>query len=667
MSRDRHRAAWGIAATAAMVAVLAGALRMWQRYHPDAVTFARRAYEHGEWQRAADALRGVMKSESGLTAHPEVLRLYARALVRLERDSAAKAIYEGRLASADLEPEDAFLKGLMMTRTGRPEAALALWDASLKERGDHPEMLDHYARLSARFQLMDPALDAARRLSRQPGWEARGLFLVGQIYDLIDDPPGAVEALEEALRRDPEARGAVLGADHYRKTLARNLLRLGRAPEAEKQLKAIHSESTQSSAKSEDREVDWLLSRAYLQQGRMAEASESLTRSGPYGADRRMRPEPSPYLGSAACAPCHRNESRSYNGTRHTRTFYHGAGLLGLPWPDGPVPDPDDSKVTHRIDRRGEKIEASSEIEGQVSRMVVEYAFGTPEHYLTMIARDEEKKYRALRVSYYHTPTDSGWGATAGDVGHSGSPEDRRGQRIDVRDGVVRCLYCHVTRSRDFRDPPPAGGPGPTAADRAIGCERCHGPGGNHIRAIEKDLKDLEGSSDFAIVNAAGAPGTTANGMCAECHTVGLPADIERAPDDPRYVRSPGVTFKFSRCFTESRGTMSCMTCHDPHREADHSASFYEAKCLACHSGSATSSKAAPVVNSDSSQDFRRTVCPVSPAKGCLDCHMPKVPMPTLHKGLTDHYIRVHRPSEKRASGLTPRASPSRPSGATSG
>src|SRR5262249_42657298 len=157
---------------------------------------------------------------------------------------------------------------------------------------------------------------------------------------------------------------------------------------------------------------------------------------------------------SAACARCHPKESRIYDGTRHTRTFYHGAGLLDLPRPDGPVPDPDDPKVTHRIDRRGETIEASSEIDGQVSRMAVEYAFGTPEHSLTMTARDEQKNDRALRVSHYHTPTGSGWGATAGDVGHSGSLEDRRGQRIDVRDGVVRCLYCHVTRSRDFRDPP---------------------------------------------------------------------------------------------------------------------------------------------------------------------------------------------------------------------
>jgi hypothetical protein len=40
--------------------------------------------------------------------------------------------------------------------------------------------------------------------------------------------------------------------------------------------------------------------------------------------------------------------------------------------------------------------------------------------------------------------------------------------------------------------------------------------------------------------------------------------------------------------------------------------------------------------------DFAQgSVCPVNPTKGCLDCHMPKVPMSDLHFGLTDHYIRI--------------------------
>jgi hypothetical protein len=87
------------------------------------------------------------------------------------------------------------------------------------------------------------------------------------------------------------------------------------------------------------------------------------------------------------------------------------------------------------------------------------------------------------------------------------------------------------------------------------------------------------------------------------------------------------------------------LTCHGPHREADHSPSLYETKCLTCHSQTAAARLPAqaggrsPTPNSTAG---RSTTCPVNPARGCLGCHMPKVPMPDLHTSLTDHYIRIH-------------------------
>lgn len=647
MSRVGLRTAWVIFATIAPISLTVGGWAIWMRTHPDSTALARRAYERGDWPLAENILRGELRPDTIRSADPEAVRIYARTLVRLGRETAASSLYEGRLTSADLEPEDAFLRGIVMTHTGRLDAALALWGHYVEKAVDHPEMLDHYSRLAARLQRVDPALTAARRLCRQPGWEARGQFILGALSELIDDPPGVVAALEDALRREPEARGASFDAAYYRKLLARNLLRLGRAADAERYLTGTTDRTEPRPAG--DAEAEWLLSRAYLQQGRLPEAAKALTRSGSYKAEHRLMPEPGPYVGSAACVPCHRDESRHHEATRHMRTFFRGDGLLGLPLTDQPIPDPDDPNVRHRIVREGDRIEATSEIGDRVSRMVVEYAFGTPEHYLTMIARDEKGEHRALRISHYRTAADSGWGPTAGDVGHSDAPEDRLGQRIDVRDGVVRCLYCHVTRSRDFRDPPPAGGPTPAAADRGIGCERCHGPGGNHLRAIARDFKDAKGSADFAIVNVAGEPGATANGQCAECHTVGFPPEIERAPDDPRFVRSPGVTFAASRCFTESGGAMSCMTCHDPHRQAEHSAAFYEAKCLTCHPAPEKGPRLSSGEKTRSTGEG--APCPVNPAKGCLSCHMPRVPMPTLHTALTDHDIRVHR---ERTGGKVP-------------
>jgi tetratricopeptide (TPR) repeat protein len=620
------------------VAAVAAALRPWWSASADGVARAKAAYKRGDWGRAAEVLRGELKPSSGLDADPEALRIYARALARLERDEAAKAIYGRRLGDAVLEPEDRFLIGLTYIRAGQLEAAREVWQTAAQQGPDHAELLDHLGRLSFRLQRMDQSAAAARRLGRQPGWEARGLFLLGQIQSVIDNPAGAVDALQAALQRDPSAQGAPFDPPFYRKALARNLLRLGRAAEAQEQLAVLLPQPDAPKAGGDgDREADWLLSRAHLQQGRIPDASNALARAGSYGAENRLMPEPSPYVGSAACARCHAEISRTYDGTRHTRSFHHDRGLLELPLPDRSLTDPDDPKVSHTIERRDGQIEVRTQVGDRVFRMVVAYAFGTRGRYVTMIGRDEEKDYRAVRLSFYHTADGSGWGRTAGDVGRSEAIEDVRGQKVDVRDGVVRCLYCHVTQSRDFRDPPPEGKPGPEARDAGIGCERCHGPGGNHVRAIETDF------ADRAIINVAGAPADTVNTQCAECHIVGSRPEIEAAPDDPRFVRSPGLTLTFSRCSTAGGG-LSCVTCHDPHREAEHAPSSYEAKCLACHSRQAGPPVAGrPGDEEPATATGRRTSCPVNPTRDCLGCHMPKVPMPDLHTSLTDHFIRVHK------------------------
>jgi nitrate reductase cytochrome c-type subunit len=137
------------------------------------------------------------------------------------------------------------------------------------------------------------------------------------------------------------------------------------------------------------------------------------------------------------------------------------------------------------------------------------------------------------------------------------------------------------------------------------------------------------------------------NDQCTERHTVDIRSAIASTPDDPRYVRSPGMTMTFSRCYTESDSGLSCLTCHDPHREAESSASFYETKCLTCHSQQRALQD--PPVSADGFSTLaptgRTTACQVSPTKDCLKCHMPKVPVAELHTSLTDHYIRVRKDS----------------------
>ena len=327
------------------------------------------------------------------------------------------------------------------------------------------------------------------------------------------------------------------------------------------------------------------------------------------GLENPLDPEPSPYVGQASCVPCHREISKTHEKSRHARTFHHGRGLLKLPFPERPLADPEDAKVTHNFKREKDKITVETHAGDKVYRTVVEYAFGISDQYVTMVGRDEERAYRALPLSSYHAVEGLGWDRTSADVPDASAVDRIRGVPIKVRDGVVRCLYCHVTFYRDFRDPPSESGISLAAADAAIGCERCHGPGGNHLKAIKGNFRDT------AIMNP-GAGGATAIGkQCADCHIVGVPEEIKLAPESPRFVRSPGMTFTFSRCFTDSEGGMSCMTCHDAHRDDQGPALFYEKQCLGCHSeGPKTEKPAAGRAAGSSPRESRKvSICPVNP------------------------------------------------------
>jgi hypothetical protein len=524
-----------------------------------------------------------------------------------------------------MEPEDFFLLGLSLSRQGNDELALQVWSQAANSSPAHPELLIGLANLLARSQRLDEAVGLAQRLCQTPDWMAAGTLMLGTLRVSLEDFSGAASALERGLSMDPEARRAPLEPSLYRKLLARSLLMLGRPKEADRWLEPVLQ--AQADVKP-DPEASWLASRSALQQGQFERAKAELARSGTYRGDHPLMPEPSPYAGSARCTPCHAEIGRAHARARHARTFHHGAGLLALPRPAGPLADPDHPEVSDTLVQESKKLRVRTEVDGRLFETLVDYAFGTTDRYVTMVGRDGDGGYRALRRSYFREVKGSGWGRTSGDAGSPDKIQDVRGQLIDVRDGVVRCLHCHVTNPREFRDPD-KDGPGPEAADAGIGCERCHGPGANHIIAAESDFPDR------AIVNVGPTSAEAITLQCRTCHIVGDASEIQNRREDPIWVRSPGATMTFSRCYTESRGGLSCLTCHDPHSDSERSPSFYERKCLSCHSSGASVSTSP-------------TLCKINPTRDCLTCHMPKVPMPVLHTSLTDHYIRVHADSTAR-------------------
>jgi hypothetical protein len=178
-------------------------------------------------------------------------------------------------------------------------------------------------------------------------------------------------------------------------------------------------------------------------------------------------------------------------------------------------------------------------------------------------------------------------------------------------DELRRCVDCHTTAPRAAQSDA-----GTLAGDRGIGCERCHGPGGNHLKAVAAGLTDL------AIARPKLVSGEPIVRLCGRCHS---PKGRMVSPSDPTSVRFQATTLTWSRCYTKSQVQLDCVTCHDPHRDAETSHAVYEAKCLQCHGPAATPH------------------CSINSTRDCIGCHMPAVRDAIPHSTFTDHHIRVHR------------------------
>lgn len=455
------------------------------------------------------------------------------------------------------------------------------------------------------------------------GGPALGLLAMG--LAAYSGPPGGDRALLDRLAiRDRAELRAVEGPAGAVKLVARLLMEVGRPAEAEVLLRPY------ADGRGPDREAAWLLSRAALQLGQGETADAMLERAGGFGRDGAW-PEPAPYIGSRKCAECHRTAYRAaQRSSPHARTISFGAGLKDIPLPDRPVPDSMDPKIHHRFSREAAdciRLE-TRDAEGRVARAIVAYALGSGEHGITMVARDDPGGTpRQLRVSYY--AKDRAWHGTKGVVAAPHGPDEFLGMALSEK-ALRQCLHCHTTWFRAALPNPSTPG-GPESLDRGIGCERCHGPGLNHVKAVEAGYPEL------AIAVTKDTPPKRLMKSCEECH--GSNGLVE--PSDPEFTRFQGTTLKFSRCFTGSAGAIHCATCHDPHRGLDTTASHYEPKCLSCHAASGSGTRGGS----------GGAACPVNPTSGCIECHMPKVPDPSFQIRFTNHNIRVHRETDRDGTG----------------
>ncbi|WZO98537.1 tetratricopeptide repeat protein [Isosphaeraceae bacterium EP7] len=566
----------------------------------------------GDWEQVSQLAREVARANP---KDSDALLLLARSSAHLGRHDQALAQFK-RVGPAAMDAEDNRLLSASLLATGRDNARLAgqILEKSLTRTPDHAPSLADLARILAVQGDLPGAVMRAEALSNLPGHEPSGLLLVGLLRSRQGDHAGAAKALARAFELDPAATEPPLTLSAGRKLLATSLLKLGRGDQAAEAIEPLLAHGP-------DPDASWLLSRALIQRGDAPGAIRALAQAGNPADRDPLAPEPAPYVGSDSCTSCHPAIARAQAASRHARTFATGAGLEGLAVPSSALPDPHASGVRHAWKSSPGALRVEAHAGDRAYRALVEFALGTGDRGMTLVGPDDRGVMRELRMSRY----DEGrvWDVT---TGHQATPADHAdylGKALTAAE-LARCIGCHTTvpgaGGDAARDPEVA-----SAHAQGIRCERCHGPAGNHLKAVALKL------SDPAIARPSKAGVAAVTRLCGQCHSPGHPVD----PDAPASARFQAETLPLSACVVRSGGALGCVTCHAPHRDVETSAAAYEPRCLACHSPEGGGAKEAP-------GGVKVVPCPVNPRSGCIACHMPKVGGDVPHSTFTDHFIRAH-------------------------
>jgi hypothetical protein len=307
--------------------------------------------------------------------------------------------------------------------------------------------------------------------------------------------------------------------------------------------------------------------------------------------------EETPFVGNDACKPCHAAEFTSHSHTRHMQTMRDATrtalGELA------PTPG---------------KILGGASLAEDAGRFLVDQTplqlvLGSGKTGITFLTLGSDTGTE-IRQSYF--PHEKRWLVTPGQ--EKGIPGDVG--RIMLDEEARRCLACHaVTLPTTRLSPEPR--------FYGVGCESCHGPGKDHLAAVQNGAK----SPRLAIQSLKDADGETLNAVCGECHrTLEQVSSMEESMQKSTQRFQP-YGLALSRCFQESKGKLTCVTCHNPHQDAGTDPKPYEKVCLSCHS-------------------VPKKACPVNPKTLCIDCHMPDKTV--FEKGsiatkMADHFIKIPR------------------------
>jgi predicted CXXCH cytochrome family protein len=357
---------------------------------------------------------------------------------------------------------------------------------------------------------------------------------------------------------------------------------------------------------------------------------------------------PSLYVGAAACARCHEEIHRAWSGARHGR-------MLQPATPSAVLGDFRRGAIVLRGSSfrlrtaNGSYYIAQTNPSTAEREYHVDYTLGSRrvQHYLTTLADGRivvlPPSWDVQRKEWFHNM----------DIVN---PEESDNSLVQVWN--KNCYSCHVSREEKNFD----------AArntyhtrwqDFGTNCERCHGPGAEHVARHHQSSPVAEGVGQMVVPTKLSPDRATM--VCAQCHSLrnivaegysaganyfdyflpileyGQKVDNDAAywPDGrPRRFSNDAIGFWQSECFL--KGGATCTSCHkdvhDP--EIEKNAALRPQSnsiCAQCHS---------TIAENPSAHSHHR---PASAGTSCVECHMPRTVF-SIKAEIRDHSLSIPAP-----------------------
>lgn len=412
------------------------------------------------------------------------------------------------------------------------------------------------------------------------------------------------------------------------------------------------------------------------------------------------------YVDDRVCGRCHSDLARSYREVAMSKSFYRpraSTAVEAFATPFEHIPsqriyqmlrDGDDYTFRrHQLDAQGREI--------NVLTIDVDWIMGSGNHARTYLYQNAQGELYQLPLAWYAADGQgqpARWGIAPGfdQIVHKGV------RRIVQRE----CMFCHnaypeVAEGSDERGMPHVF---PTDLPEGIGCQRCHGPGAEHVRvslagdvpfpATAAEPSDAAEPAELtpvraSIVNPGRLPPQRRDEVCASCHLqptvsisgirrferadysyrVGEPlheyfvhVDVDELgrPREERFeINHHPYRLRQSRCYLESDGALGCLTCHDPHRKvaAEERMEHYRAACLGCHTVDACQLESMATAPATSHAAASASTGPTQAevdANDCVACHMPRRrPSDVIQVVMTDHAIQLPTPEAERLAPMS--------------